>query len=294
MFPFIYLYLIQSFNSHLAFHCKNKRVTCPEPNCGCVIFQQLLQEHLNKDCKVRKARVALSNKAKLDKKETFLAAAAAASQPTSKPVVVSQSVKELKTAPVPVYCPKCHESMPSSHLTRHFVEECLHRPVQCPHFGVGCHESAIPLIDLPDHLKYLCRVEVLRQQMIAQSAVRHEKLKCSGCGEMVALMNLKQHDSELCKSRLVPCRNQCFGCNVLVRVDEREKHEIVSGKQYGRHCLYFDGNGAAMKVNESDITGSWTAEVLSTIISAYIAALHIIIFISLSFGSFGSIVPQRR
>lgn len=88
-----------------------------------------------------------------------------------------------------------------------------------------------------------------------------ELMKCPGCGEVVALMDLKKHERELCVNRRVPCRNHPLGCPVMVRLKDRALHERVDGIKAVRPALYLPGHGAHLALGEGDLCCPWTAEV---------------------------------
>ena len=73
-------------------------------------------------------------------------------------------------------------------------------------------------------------------------------------------MYLKRHEIEQCDNRKVHCRNFCVGCNVMVRLKDRAIHETVSQGRQTRSCLYLNGAGTHLKLDEDDIPAPWTIE----------------------------------
>eukprot|EP01034_Spumella_vulgaris_P028906 gene28906-35858_t len=73
-------------------------------------------------------------------------------------------------------------------------------------------------------------------------------------------MHLRKHEVEQCGNRRVPWRNQCLGCNVMVKLKERDLHEFVDGKRQMRNALYLASHGAHLAIKEDDIPCPWTAE----------------------------------
>jgi hypothetical protein len=108
--------------------------------------------------------------------------------------------------------------------------------------------------------EYGCTVERRKDVLVERSKKRRELVMCSGCGEMVQLLYLKRHERELCANRKVPCRNQCVGCNVMVRLKERGLHESVFQGRQTRSCLYLSGECTQLAILEDDIPAPWTAE----------------------------------
>lgn len=157
-------------------------------------------------------------------------------------------------------CPLCGESLRQSQLRDHLSNQCFRRPVVCPNCSVGCKQHSIPLYLLQDHLRSDCVVERHREDMIRKSNERRETVQCPGCGLMVALMDFRRHEVELCANRKVHCRNHALGCCVMVRLKERNLHEVVDGRKYTRNCLHLNGQGAHLVLDEDDVPCPWTAE----------------------------------
>ena len=169
--------------------------------------------------------------------------AVAASGPASVPASGADATQ--------VACPLCGEALKQMQLARHLRHLCLRRRVMCPNFYTGCEQKLVPLNVLAEHLRVECRSERLREQMIAQSKQRREKVQCPACGHKIPLLQLKQHELEKCRNRKVPCRNHALGCRVMVRLSERHLHEKVvgSGRQV-RCALYLGGHGAHLAIEE--------------------------------------------
>ncbi len=245
-----------------------------------------LRKHLDKDCVIAKKRRGLLESAKLRKltaleeehqarldeqlrqqqlKQAQLdAAAAALLEVRSTDVITTDAAAsaEEKEPELPqfVVCPQCSESVKNSQLVPHLKEKCSMRKIMCPNIHSGCDQRLIPLSLLQHHLQFNCRAEQLRDEMIARSKVRYEPMQCTACGEFVPAMLLRKHEVERCENRRVPCRNQCLGCNVMVRLRERDLHEQVDGKRQLRYALYLGSHGAHLAIQEDDIPCPWTAE----------------------------------
>jgi hypothetical protein len=85
---------------------------------------------------------------------------------------------------------------------------------------------------------------------------------------MLALMDLRKHERELCSNRRVHCRNHALGCPVMVRLRDRAQHERVDGARALRPALYLPGHGAHLSLREGDLCCPWTAEVRDHLQSA--------------------------
>ena len=73
--------------------------------------------------------------------------------------------------------------------------------------------------------------------MVYRSKLRREPITCVGCGLDIPLKDIRKHDNDYCANRYVPCRNWALGCQVMVRLQERAKHEYVDGKVLILICI---------------------------------------------------------
>lgn len=232
-----------------------------------------LRRHIQSECVVAKARKSLlehaAQRKKNDKEECLTVSLEETSNsplpqsPATEAQVIVTEDEEVKPGSTGhfIVCWKCNEGMKASQLPLHLSECCVLRTIMCPNIHRGCDQKEIPLKQLQSHLLNDCKAEKKRQELIEKSKLRREEVVCSGCGELVPILFLKRHESELCENRRVHCRNHALGCNVMVRMRERSLHELVDGRKQTRSSFYTVGHGVNLSIGEDDIKGSWTTEV---------------------------------
>jgi DNA-directed RNA polymerase subunit M/transcription elongation factor TFIIS len=256
------------FRRHKAQLCQNRIITCPNHECGQRFHQKNLKFHLQEECVAavnRKQLLQYSSERKAKKEELESQILQSYKIARQVPSTLDESNKEIsgdskKPQQKVIICPQCGEGTRESQLSVHMKESCFFRPVACPNYGIGCHETAIPLHNVQLHLIHDCKAEKLKEEMIIKSRKRNVYVQCSTCGYQVELRNWQKHERELCENRLVPCKNHSLGCNVMVPLTERNLHELID-ESYERYCLYVSGHGSYIHIQESDIICPWTAEV---------------------------------
>lgn len=270
----LYDALIQVLFRHIQNECKNKIVSCPNKECGESMNRMMLNHHLKFDCIVTKKRIKLLEEAKkrkqkeieeeLKRKQDILSKDVPSSgSPAVKTVSVrgdgDQQVSSTTTLKV-VECPLCASNIRESQLLIHCKEECNNRLIMCPNYGFGCYLNNIPFSAVKDHILNECPAEKQREEMCARSHHRNTLILCASCGEKVSVRGYRQHELKECINRLVPCKNQHLGCQVLVPLKDRRKHEYVD-EHFARYSLYLCGHGSYLHLAETDIACPWTAEV---------------------------------
>ena len=89
------------------------------------------------------------------------------------------------------------------------------------------NDDDLPPLTEKQHYRKIsvCPIVFKRQQLLTDRAIRPTELECSqGCGKRFKTrQDLKHHEKELCKHRIVKCR---FGaCSKSYRLSDRESHE---------------------------------------------------------------------
>lgn len=121
-----------------------------------------------------------------------------------------------------------------------------------------------------------------RSNLARQFLERQVQIECPVCGDLIPAGLLRKHRSQVCRNRLVPCKNAIHGCPVLVRPINRAWHEKADHLLRPRSCLQLPGPFAlvdrptkdAMRdddfqrkfpcghvaIDEDDVQAPWTAE----------------------------------
>lgn len=284
-----------NLRKHIEVTCVGLPMTCSEIGCGAVFPRSELKNHQKKECIVAKKRrqmvessVVRKNNAAIDL-ENFLKPSVKIQHPKAPPLPMtndenvenndsnidlleiqfqSQLKIDMENALLSklTECKDCGEEIRVTQIEYHQKNKCKNRLIYCSNRAYGCNEE-VPLSSLKKHLESICIVEKKKEVMIANSNLRRELVVCIGCGQSIPLMFMKQHEDDSiigtfpkCTNRRVHCKNHSHGCDVMVRLNDRKKHEEVDGGKSIRTALYFDGDGACMSINEDDIPCPWTAE----------------------------------
>ena len=145
---------------------------------------------------------------------------------------------------MPDKCPDCEEEMKPTRLRAHLLSFCPYRIVYCTNRPMGCKDE-LPLALLQLHLQTECKIEIKKDEMV-QKSNNKELFLCPGCSLEIPMTRYKRHQKDSCINRKVPCKNCKLGCRVMVRPNERERHEFVDSSAGGgvRSCLYLAGQGS--------------------------------------------------
>ena len=275
---------VRELRGHMQKSCTQKMVQCQEHGCSAVLPQNELKDHLKHGCvfaKKRRSMAAVSVKRREDiQNETLKRIEAHKSKPAlpfqqnnlrhlSDEVdnVSSSEDIEIQFKPKPppveeeelVQCFECKDMIRHDKMKFHDSDECRFRKIYCSNRHLGCMEE-VSFCELNQHLKQSCAVEEHKEELVRRSRKRREEVKCPGCGDLIELQYLRHHENTACPNRKVPCRNHALGCNVVVRLKDRQDHENVNNGVKPRPCLFFDGQDTRMLVEENDITPPWTTE----------------------------------
>ena len=277
----------RDLRKHMAKFCKDKMVPCAEIGCGLMLPQSEMKKHLAHGCAVARQRRAMATSAikrKEDEREALRASIEALStahrRAAADPHTTNTSPQSITDSHVPIdgntdidptglhrvtpreeytTCTACQERIRTDEMRHHVRSMCRMRNIYCPNRHLGCMEE-IPLAMTTNHLRHDCAIEKHKDELVAKSRQRYEKVTCTGCAEKIPLMYLRKHETEDCPNRKVPCRNHLLGCPVMVRIKDRKHHEDVDNSIKPRSCLFFDGCDTTMKIDEDDVPPPWTVE----------------------------------
>ena len=183
-------------------------MVCKEYGCGVRIPMSEMKVHLEKDCLYVKKRAFLSLKSR------------------NRPVLNTGSIEtdellatdkyigdsnihpiefDLATPPMSpieqLACPDCGEHVLKGKVYfDHRDNLCRMRKVFCPNHSNGCLET-LPISQIDNHLKDDCIYEKNKVDLISKSKLRNELVMCTGCGELIPLRYLRQHETDLCSNR---------------------------------------------------------------------------------------------
>ena len=121
-------------------------------------------------------------------------------------------------------CPRCGQQYQAKYKKWHDTEDCPDRPVKCP--GSGCEELIRP--SERERHQAVCRAMQRREKMLARQKSRQQPLPCPMCGEMMQVRELRKHEKETCKYRMIACRHP--DCNAMIRACDVPKHENTTCK----------------------------------------------------------------
>jgi hypothetical protein len=283
-----------NLRKHIEVTCVGLPMTCSEIGCGAVFPRSELKNHQKKECIVAKKRRQMVESSIVRKQndkielENFLKPAVKVQNPKAPPLAIQDENIEYNNENADLLeaefqaqlkidmenailsklteCKDCGEEIRVTQIEYHQKSKCKNRLIYCSNRQYGCKEE-VPLSFLKKHLESVCKVEKKKEIMISNSNLRRELVVCIGCGQNIPLMFMKQHEDDSiigtfpkCSNRKVHCKNHSHGCDVMVRLNDRKKHEEVDGDKNIRSALYFDGDGASMSIGEDDIPCPWTAE----------------------------------
>ncbi len=267
---------ISSIRYHEKYKCTESEMKCPEFGCNMVMRSSLIKKHLSKECSIAINRRKLILKSEIRKEKEAKDAIAHAELKYFNTTIATESVmsneETIEVVPeessmiialpcneIITSCPNCDETFRQSKSHSHAKYYCKMRMIFCSNRSLGC-TAEIPLATLQIHLQKECLAEIKKNALIEKAVHRREIVSCSGCGEMMELFKLREHEYKLCNNRKFPCRNAHLGCPVMLRKNDMKYHERVDGTKAKRTCLYLEGDGARIAINEDDIECSWTIE----------------------------------
>lgn len=265
-----------SLRFHEQYKCKETEIKCPEFGCNMTMRSSLIKKHLSKECPIAINRRRLILKSEFRKEKDAKDAIFQTQLRSIIPSNVVESVKlndeTVEVSPeessmvlaLPcnemfVSCPSCDETCRQSKFQSHTKYYCKMRMIFCSNRCLGC-TAEVSLANLQAHLDKECPAEIKKMMLIEKALHRREIVSCSGCGEMMELVKLREHELKICNNRKFACRNAHLGCPVMLRKNDMKYHERVDGTKAKRCCLYLEGDGARLAINENDIECSWTVE----------------------------------
>lgn len=265
---------------HMSSQCPQRKIECND--CKILIPYCEFSKHIAKYCEFAKRRKEMARQHMMKKEEKLLQARkelgellenklslkaklqTSTQQEALEQNMIQQQQNEISlqrppSPPKSALCDLCGENIRIIDMHRHQTESCVGRVVYCPNRRLGCSEK-LAVRDVDFHLQTTCVVEVHKLMLIEKSYKRLEPIKCPGCGKIFPLRFLRRHELEECENRRVHCKNHPFGCNYMVRLKERDKHEKVDDLNYTRYCLQLGGFGSHIDIHESDVKSDWTSE----------------------------------